>query len=356
MLNEDINGLFLLESGNQRFHYALNLIYQKYQPKHCFIARLSENKTSSILHHLKNGKPAENFSYSLKDTPCQEAANYTHEFCSFNNVQHLFPKDIALINWNINGYIGIPLKSFDHKPVGLLVCLFERNVDQINIDYLWLEQLAKVIGSELNQQIETSACKVLNQQLNLVNMAFNHASDAILITDKNNKIISVNHALESITGFQETELIGKDPNILSSGQHNKSFYLAMWESLKQHGQWKGEVLNKRKNNEVYPEELSVNIVRDKNGNICNYIAIFRDMTQWKKNEEKLKFYANNEPLTGLYNRRYFYHQIEQQISFAHRKNECFSIAMLNIDRFSEINNIHGQSVGDKLLKICNYSA
>lgn len=346
----DINGLFSIKSGSQRFHYALILIYKKYLPTHCFIAHFSENKTSSVLHHLKNGVIANNFSYSLTNTPSQEAVNKNRDFCTFNNVQHLFPKDVDLVNWDIDGYIGIILRSFEQEPVGILVCLFENSIDTLNIDQYWLKKLANIVGSELSHQIELTNYKNLSKQLNLANVAFNHASDAILISDKNNRIISVNNALEKITGYQTSELIGQNPNIFSSGQHDTYFYAQMWKSLKQHGQWKGEVFNKRKNNEVYPEELALNTVRDKNGEICNYIAIFRDISQWKASEKKLKFYANNEPLTGLYNRRYFYHQIEQQISHAHRNNEYFSIAMLNIDRFSEINNIHGQAIGDKLLK------
>lgn len=187
------------------------------------------------------------------------------------------------------------------------------------------------------------------RQLNRAQVVFDNTSECILITDRHNKIISVNRAFEQTTGYREKELLGKTPNILSSGLHDTEYYQELWYSLSTIGHWKGEVWNKRKNGEIYPEEMSINVIRDSNGDIVNYVAVFRDISHWKKAEEQLTFFAYCDPLTGLVNRRSFVHQVEKKINSVNKKSQVFSLLFIDMDDFKSINDLYGHDFGDRVL-------
>lgn len=186
--------------------------------------------------------------------------------------------------------------------------------------------------------------------MQLANFVFEHTSEAIMITDANNRIIMVNNKLEQITGYAKSELLGRDPIIFSSGKQDAHFYRHMWHDVIKQGYWKGEVYNRRKSGEVFPEELSLNVVKNQHGIITHYVGIFRDISARKAAEQKLAFYANNEPLTGLFNRRSFIASIEHHIHIAKRHSAAFSVLFIDIDHFTEINDVHGHAFGDKLLQ------
>ncbi|WP_318782850.1 putative bifunctional diguanylate cyclase/phosphodiesterase [Pseudoalteromonas peptidolytica] len=189
----------------------------------------------------------------------------------------------------------------------------------------------------------------LNKQLELTNVVFEHATEAIMITNSKNKIIMVNRAFERLTGYTGYELIGQDPAVLSSGKQDKAFYESMWSSLYTHGHWKGEIQNRRKNGQIYPEELTLSVVKDERGEIANYVGIFRDITEWKRNESQLTFYANHEPLTALLNRRSFMQRLEEKISGSRSNNTSCSLLFIGLDRFKEVNDVFGPEIGDKVL-------
>ena len=187
------------------------------------------------------------------------------------------------------------------------------------------------------------------RQLDRAQVVFDNTSECILITDKNNRIISVNRAFEQTTGYREKELLGLTPSKLSSGLHDDNYYQSMWYSLSSGDHWKGEVWNKRKNGEIYPEEISINVIRDSNGELINYVAVFRDISHWKKAEEQLTFFAFYDQLTGLVNRRSFIHRVEQQIRAVHQTNQVFSLLFIDMDDFKSINDLHGHDFGDRVL-------
>ncbi|OHU84373.1 MULTISPECIES: putative bifunctional diguanylate cyclase/phosphodiesterase [Pseudoalteromonas] len=189
----------------------------------------------------------------------------------------------------------------------------------------------------------------LNKQLELTNVVFENASEAFMITDRHNKIMMVNKAFEAQTGYSANELYGEDPSILSSGKQNKKFYQKMWQQLEQTGVWKGEIYNRRKDGQVFPEELTLNAVKGEDGEITNYVAIFRDITEWKRNEAQLTFYANHETLTGLLNRRSFMQTLEKSVQQHKSQQGGLSLLFIGLDRFKEINDIFGPEVGDQVL-------
>jgi len=196
---------------------------------------------------------------------------------------------------------------------------------------------------------DVSYISALNRQLELTNVVFEHATEAIMITDAHNKIIMVNRAFERLTGYTGHELLGRDPVVLSSGQQDKQFYNLMWRQLNKEGMWKGEIYNRRKNGQVFPEELTLSLVKDEEGNVCNYVAIFRDITDWKRNEAQLTFYADHEPLTGLQNRRSFLKALEMKVSESRSQQRFCSLLFIGLDRFKEVNDAFGPEAGDKVL-------
>ena len=183
----------------------------------------------------------------------------------------------------------------------------------------------------------------------LTDFVFEHTSEAVMITNNLNRIIFVNKAMLQITGYSRSELIDQNPNILSSNRHSAEFYNAMWDTLSTTDHWRGELWNKRKNGKVYPEELSVNVVRNEEGDISHYVAIFRDISQWKKIEKELRFYAEREPLTGLINRRVFNERLNHQLALI-TNDEEIAVLFIDLDDFKLINDIYGHEIGDLLLK------
>ena len=147
-------------------------------------------------------------------------------------------------------------------------------------------------------------------QNSIIEKILEHTNEAIVVTDNNGFIQATNKSFSVITGYNEVEVIGKTPAILNSGRQDKYFYQQFWRTIIDEGRWQGEIWNKRKNGEVYPEWLNVSSIKDKNGNISNYICQFTDITNRKKSEEELHFHAYHDALTSLPNRHLLFEKAE----------------------------------------------
>lgn len=175
-------------------------------------------------------------------------------------------------------------------------------------------------------------------------------SEAVVITDKNGAILFVNPAFELVTGYSMSEVVGKNPRVLKSGLHEQDFYKNMWSSLKEHGEWKGEVWNRKKNGEIYPEWMSISSIKDGKGESLNYIGIFSDISHQKNTEEQLKKLAHYDSLTGVANRYTLNNTLESFIRTAAKYNQQLALLFLDLDRFKHVNDTLGHSYGDLLLK------
>ncbi len=188
------------------------------------------------------------------------------------------------------------------------------------------------------------------RSLRLSAKVFEHSGEAILITDADNRIVSINPAFTKITGYRLQDVRGKSPDILSSGNQDDNFYQAMWNALEQEGHWQGEVWNRRKNGEIYPEWLTITTMKDEHGRMTNYIGIFSDITERKKTEESIRYLAQHDALTGLPNRLLLTDRLSQALMAANRNGTSFAVMFIDLDRFKNINDSLGHKAGDLLLQ------
>ena len=182
---------------------------------------------------------------------------------------------------------------------------------------------------------------------------FEHSFEGILICDQNNAIIRVNPAFTKITGYGEYEIIGKKPNILNSGKHDDDFFAEMWDDLNKKGVWQGEIWNRRKNGETYPEFITISTLKDDSGKILEYIAIFADISDRKQDKEHIHRLAYYDKLTNLPNRTLSHEVLKEALVLrnADDADDIVGILNIDIDRFFTINETMGHDAGDQLLQI-----
>lgn len=193
----------------------------------------------------------------------------------------------------------------------------------------------------------------------ILTTAIEQSSVAILLTDIKANIIYVNPAFEKISGYSAEELIGENPRILKSELTPPETYKKMWETISNGGIWNGEQINKRKDGSLYYEDLTITPIYDKANKIKYYLGIKHDITERKELEKKLEEIAIRDPLTNAYNRRYLMDRLRQMESNYKRLGRVFSLGILDIDSFKNVNDLYGHQGGDyilvQLVKLLNNS-
>ncbi|MFZ2406448.1 MAG: EAL domain-containing protein [Methylobacter sp.] len=179
---------------------------------------------------------------------------------------------------------------------------------------------------------------------------FEYSSDAMLIADADCKILHVNPAFVAITGYSLEESIGQTPHLLSSGEHKESFYSQLWESLNQKGYWRGELVNRHKNGDLFSIWQRINAIEDDNRQVLYYISAFSDISIIKNSERKLWQMAHLDSLSGLANRALFEQRLLQEIFAAKRSGQFGAVIFLDLDDFKKINDSLGHKYGDKVLQ------
>ena len=178
---------------------------------------------------------------------------------------------------------------------------------------------------------------------------FESSHDGAVITDIAGCILAVNHAYLEITGYSEAEMLGQNPRMLHSGRHNIDFYQSMWANVKEAGYWQGEIWNRRKNGEIYPERLTISAVKNASGNITHYVGMSSDLSQIKRSETQLEHLAHYDPLTDMPNRLLVQSHLTHTLAQSQRLSRQVGVLYLDLDRFKSVNESLGYPVGDELL-------
>lgn len=185
-------------------------------------------------------------------------------------------------------------------------------------------------------------------RLRLWSEVFHNSGEAILISDRENHIVSVNRMFEQITGYRQEEVLGKNPRILSSKREQPGFYQDMWHKLQETGIWRGEVWDRRKDGTEFPKALTISVVRNGHG-ISHYIGSFTDISDRKAEEQYIHFIAHHDALTSLPNRLMLQDFLDHAIEEAKRNGSRVGVLFLDMDNFKKINDSLGHEMGDKLL-------
>ncbi|MGN7479220.1 putative bifunctional diguanylate cyclase/phosphodiesterase [Solibacillus silvestris] len=185
----------------------------------------------------------------------------------------------------------------------------------------------------------------------LIEKVFENIAEGIMITDRHKKILTINVAFEFVTGFKLEEVQGEKPSILQSGVHDKTFYIDMWKQIDKEGIWQGEIWNRRKTGELYPEWLTIIEIKDKSGEVTNYCGIFTDLSERKIVEDELEKRALHDSLTDVCNRFAFIERMKVLLEMTEQKKLPIQHAVffMDLDRFKQVNDTLGHAIGDQLL-------
>lgn len=206
------------------------------------------------------------------------------------------------------------------------------------------------VGGLVGVMLDISERKRMEDDLRQAATVFDNSAEGVIIATGEGSIIAVNRAFTEITGYAREEVIGCNPRMFQSGRHDAHFYRTMWGAIHQFGRWQGEVWNRRKSGDVFPQWISISAVKDDKGRLTNYVATFTDVTQKKLSEERIQMLAFSDPLTALPNRRLLLDRLEHALTVSARSHCLGALFFIDLDNFKALNDSRGHHVGDLLLK------
>ncbi len=305
------------------------------------VGRLEKPNHVTTLSMQVDGKTLPNTTYELTNTPCDKAT--CSGYCFYpKNLSQLFPDNRILNRLKAEGYVGVPLKGKDGQTIGILCGISRQELTLPKNAKEVLNIIAARAGAELER-------KLSEEELKLASHVYENTIEGIMVTDVKGRILSVNPAFTTITGYSAEEAIGNTPRLLKSNKHERPFYKQMWKSIITQGSWKGEIWNRRKSGEVYPERLTISTIRDASGKAIRYTAVFYDITDIKESEDKIRHRAFHDPLTELPNRLLFQDRLLQAIAHAKRSNDQLAVMFMDVDHFKNLNDSLGHHMGDIFL-------
>lgn len=269
--------------------------------------------------------------------------NFEPSYEAFLNLIH--PEDKEAVNRAYQQSVTSKRAyQIDHRLLfadGKVKWVQERAQHQLNDQGEVIKSLGTIQDISEQKQYQT--------QTRITEEIFKQGHDGLMVCDTNARIVTVNQAFEKLTGYSAKDCLYQNPRFLQSGRHDKAFYQAFWDSLLNTGHWRGEIWNKSKSGEIYPQALSVSAIKDSQGQTINYLGIFHDITAQKQAEEQMMRLAFYDHLTGTANRMLLRERCEQLITRAERTPTLFSMIFIDLDYFKDVNDTHGHEIGDLVL-------
>jgi len=322
----------------------------------CTAARFS--RVSIFKNNQPNNLQANRYAEQFLQWYRPGLKSITHELNMIDFNSHQFQRWLEILQHGNTVFGGIKelpeleyktLKRFSIESI-MVVPIFTGKVWWGNIVIERHEALTQFTPQELGTLMAISRSlgvaiekESTGKSLQQAKIAFDSASEGIMIIDADTNIIAINHGFTVITGFSEKEMLGTTPKIFTVGDHE------IWVKISKEGRWKGEVQNQRKNGEIYQEWLTLTAVKDPKGNVINYVGVFADITEIKASQLKLNKLVNHDVLTGLPNRRLVTELLGHAIKRSERSQQNTAVLFIDLDRFKAINDSLGHEVGDKLL-------
>ncbi|MFL1559350.1 phosphodiesterase DibA [Pseudomonas sp. O11] len=221
-------------------------------------------------------------------------------------------------------------------------------------DYVWVALSAAAIYLLCARFARThqvqQPLKENRERLRQAAAVFDCTREGVLVTDADGLIVHVNRAFMEITGHSRKDVMGERPSLFKSGRHSSNFYLQMFQTLEQTGEWSGEIWNRRKSGEIYPQWQTIRVIRDDHGKVSHYVAVFSDISAIKDSQHELAHLAHHDPLTDLPNRLLFTDRAEQALASTQVHKRGCALLLLDLDHFKIINDSLGHNVGDQFLK------
>ncbi|MEO5348612.1 MAG: EAL domain-containing protein [Magnetococcus sp. YQC-3] len=222
--------------------------------------------------------------------------------------------------------------------------------DLLTIQRLSRQQQQTEEQLKIATSVFENAMTEAESRLHVTQKVLEHAMEGVMITDRKGTILSVNPAFCTITGYSAAEAVGQTPRILRSNRQDAAFYATMWRSIAEYGHWKGELWNRRKNGEAYPQFATITAIQNQDGEDDRYVSVFHDLTPLQARDQALHYAGQHDTLTGLPNRELFMDRLAQAIGHASRNSTKLLLLFFDVDRFQDINNQFGYLSGDQLLQ------
>lgn len=223
--------------------------------------------------------------------------------------------------------------------------------------YRWIHSRGKLLFDEsgrpvrfIGMAMDITQRRADVDRLRQATVVFESTQEGVLVTDRDTRIIHVNPAFTRITGYSADEALGKTPAILKSGRHDRQFYQRMKDALKYRGTWSGEIWNRRKDGEIYPQWQCIRAIHDEKGELSQYVAVFSDISAIKRSQSDLDYLAHHDPLTNLPNRLLFNERVHTALERSGREEGGGALMLIDLDHFKHINESLGHNVGDLVLK------
>lgn len=358
--------------STEQYDYPINIIYQDEIGHLLQALQLMRNRLASQVDQLKNAvnrlKQAQRIA-QLGDWEWNAEENQL--FCSEEvySIFGIYPDNIVLNYGSLldyDSFLGYAVES-DQVKLKAMMGQALQNCGNYAVDYRVrtltgehkiINQCMESLANEDGKIIriigtlqDVTRQRDMEYKARLAAQVFDSIGEAVMVTNEENEIVLVNHAFIQITGYTANEVMGKKPNILKSGKHDKIYYDAMWKQINNQGFWKGEIWNCRKDKTLYPEALTITTIKNNAGEVINYIAIAFDITEQKKVHDRISYLAHYDSLTGLINRVEFKNQFDQAQAESEQQNKQFAVLFIDLDGFKAINDYFGHDKGDEVLKI-----